>query len=171
MRRFLLYDPPVPARTAEVQKTITELDEAATRRTQVADGLVEPPEMIAALTLYREAAWLRLRILHAEGSPDAPPLPREPQAAWAAMDETLGARANKPAQLEQARAILASDDPLAADALTPEELVTARGAAQDTVRWLAGLVQPREPDTLRAMRTMRVAAVAIAVAFIVYEGR
>jgi hypothetical protein len=136
-----------------------------------AANLHGPSEIVAAMTLYREAAVLLSAAIEQAREPKEVPIPRTPEEAWRVLDALAvpTSRAARPEGFDRARALLSSGDPFLGEGLSPADVYATASAAADATKWLASIVEPRTLHEVHVRRGLRIGASLLVLVFALYE--
>lgn len=155
----------VRAITPEQQREVRRFYDAATKRFAGAVQVSQGQHVIAALILYREAAWQFMKAVIVAQAPETDVDGLELPVAWqrlAALSAD-GQLPLPPAFVTRAAAVLSQPHPLAFDHGTIDDLLSWRSDAEATVVWLRGLVEPRTVQQVRSSRLRRLALAAVVI--------
>jgi hypothetical protein len=153
------------ALSPEQHATMRKYYDAAIRRSDVANDLVDARSMVPALILYREALQLVLAavVISRGGDLDVESL-RTP-APWDQFAALVrqGRVEAPPSAVPQAKEVLAEGDPLAFDSWSRADLAARLATVEEAVRWLAALVEPRTPRQIVVSRSVHLGIFAVVV--------
>jgi hypothetical protein len=133
---------------------LARIDAAARSRARIARSSTDPGDDATAVSLLREAVTLRLRAIEVAGRPVS------------GIDAIAGLSKNERSLCKGA---LDAVDPVSFEGLSRADLGDMRRALQHAERCIAPMVETRSVSVIRATRLGRQAALALAVAYVIFR--
>lgn len=158
--------------SATLRARLQPVVEAAAARWSVAYQLADPPQAIAALTLYREAVELLLwgAALRFDGEPSADVGDTASVLATFRRAVEAGQLDRPPPEVDASIDFVRRRGLLAIDSETADARTRMKATLEAAIRWLRSRVEPRTMSEVHRARVLRAAAASlIAVALLVWS--